>query len=147
MCYRHAAHHKWAHHPKFKHWKRKARHGKWSKWPGFTGAWGYPPANVLEYDDRFELLLYAPGLEKSDFTIKVVDRVLSISVDRKETTEANDFSWKRKEFNTDGFTRRFELNDKIDTKEISAKYEAGILQLSFPKLEDHFTERQDIEIA
>ncbi|HHH49804.1 MAG TPA: Hsp20 family protein [Saprospiraceae bacterium] len=39
------------------------------------------------------------------------------------------------------------MNDKIDNKKITAKYEAGILHLSFPKLKEHVTKRQDIDIV
>ena len=33
----------------------------------FANAWGYPPVNVEELDDRYEILLYAAGYAKSDF--------------------------------------------------------------------------------
>lgn len=146
MCYR-PAHQKRMHHSKFKHCGPKGRRGKWSKWPGFASAWGYPPANVQEFDDRYELMLYAPGLEKSDFKISVVNNVLSIGVDKKDNNSEANFNWKRKEFSATGFKRQFELDNKIDNKKITAKYEAGILYLSFPKLKEHFTKRQDIDIV
>ena len=145
MCLRHA-HHRRMRHQKWKQFNMKKKMQKWSNWPGFATAWGYPPANVQEFDDRYELMLYAPGLEKSDFKISVVNNVLSIGVTQKENA-ADQSNWKRKEFNTTGFKRQFELNDKIDNKKITAKYEAGILHLSFPKLKEHFTKRQDINIV
>ena len=145
MCHRHA-HHRRMRHQKWKQFNMKKKMQKWSNWPSFAGAWGYPPANVQELDDRFELMLFAPGLEKSDFKISVVNNVLSIGVEKKENT-TDQSNWKRKEFNTTGFKRQFELNNKIDNKKITAKYEAGILYLNFPKLKEHFTKRQEIDIS
>lgn len=143
MCYRHSAHHKWAHHPKFSHcgpgrWKRKGR---------FRAGWEYPPANVQEYDDRYELFLFAPGLSKADFQVSVVDQTLIISADPPPAESEDAFHWRRKEFRTRAFKRRFELNDKIDTTGITAEYQDGVLRVTLPKIEGYHTSRQDIDVA
>ena len=67
-----------------------------------------PPANVKELDDRFELHLFAPGYEKNDFVIALIDKNLSITVEKKEEADVN---WKRQEYTPNGFVRQFSLND------------------------------------
>lgn len=119
------------------HKRKQARKSK------FQASLNYPPANVKELDDRYELYLYAPGYEKSDFIIALIDDRLSISVKEKDQP---DESWKRKEFTQQEFVRQFELSDKVDKAAIVAKYEKGILILSLPKLEEFETTRQEIEI-
>jgi HSP20 family protein len=120
-------------HPLKKAWKES-----------FKAALNNPPANVKELDDRYELHLFAPGYEKSDFVIALKDKNLSISVENKKDTEQN---WKRQEYTPKGFLRQFALNDKIDKAAILAKYENGVLIISLPKLEGHETSRQEIAIA
>lgn len=103
-----------------------------------------PPANVQELDDKYELHLYAPGYEKSDFLIALIDQNLSISVDKKQVDKGN---WRRQEYIQRGFVRQFELNEKVEKSSIGAKYENGVLIISLPKGVGFETERQEIEIA
>ena len=109
----------------------------------FQTSHNYPPANVRELDDKYELYLFAPGYEKSDFIIAIVDDRLSISVKEKDQLDGN---WKRVEFSQREFVRQFELSDKVDKESIIATYEKGVLILSLPKLEEFETSRQEIKI-
>lgn len=120
-------------HRRKKAWKEK-----------FAASFNTPPANVRELDDKYELHLFAPGLEKSDFIIALIDHVLSITV--KEKTDDNG-NWKRLEYSLNGFVRQFELSEKVDKTAIEAKYEKGVLIVSLAKLEGFETTRQEIEIV
>ncbi|MEL6867132.1 MAG: Hsp20/alpha crystallin family protein [Bacteroidota bacterium] len=121
---------------------------KWRRHRGRGRYGAYPPVNVQELDDRYELFLFAPGLSKGDFQIALADRLLTISVEKPKADEAAEpFNWRRREFRPRGFERKFELNDHIDTSAISAKYEEGILQITLLKLDDFHTKRQDIVVA
>ena len=99
---------------------------------------------MRELDDKYELYLYAPGYEKSDFIIALIDDRLSISVKEKKEEAGN---WRRQEFTQREFVRQFELSEKVDKSAIEAKYENGVLILNLPKLEGHETSRQEIEIV
>lgn len=110
-------------------------------WQGFAT----PPANVREMDDNYELQLFAPGYEKSDFLIAIIDNNISISVKKEESVQ--DDHWKRQEYIPKGFVRQFELNEKIDKSGIKAKYENGVLILSLPKLEGFETSREEIKVV
>jgi len=144
MCYRTAFHEKRRSHrcgprgKKYRNWAKKFER----RMQGFS-----IPVNVVEFDDRYELSLYAPGLEKSDFNISVTDRILTISTDRKEQTLAENARWKTREYRPGGFTRQFDLNEKVDLDAIDAKYKDGILLLTLTKREGHETSRHDITIA
>jgi HSP20 family protein len=102
------------------------------------------PVNVKELDDKYELYLFAPGYEKKDFLIALVDRNLSISVEDKKQEQD---SWRRMEYRPKGFVRQFELNDKIDIDSIEATYTNGVLIVSLAKLEGFESSRQEIEIS
>lgn len=120
-------------HSRKKAWKEK-----------FASSFNSPPVNVRELDDKYELHLFAPGLEKSDFIIATIDQTLSITVKEKTEDQGN---WKRLEHISKGFVRQFALNEKVDKEGISAKYENGVLIISLPKLEGSETSRKEIEIV
>jgi HSP20 family protein len=104
---------------------------------------GYPPVNIQELDDKYEIQLFAAGYSKEDFKVNLKDHLLVVSVDKFEKED-----WNRGflQYQPGNFERRFELNDKIDKESISAKYENGVLTLSLEKLEGMETLRKDIEI-
>ncbi|MEM7103903.1 MAG: Hsp20/alpha crystallin family protein [Bacteroidota bacterium] len=142
MCYKTGYHHKWGYHPKY-HYGTHPRKYKRRK---FRAGWGFPPVNVQELDESYELFLYAPGLGKEDFNIRLRDNILIIEVDKKDDGKGNGPIWLRKEFSPSGFKRRFELNESIDPEKITAKYEDGMLQVSLPKKPDFHTSRKDITV-
>jgi len=129
--FRHGIRHQ---HPGRKFWKEK-----------FEARFNAPPVNVQEMDDKYELHIYAAGLEKEDFQISVVDHILTIEVERKNESEEN--TWKREEYRPGGFKRRFELNEKVDESAIEAGYDNGVLIITLPKLEGFETTRQDIDVV
>jgi HSP20 family protein len=112
----------------------------------FANAWGYPPVNVEEFDDRYEIKLYAAGYAKSDFKVNLKDDTLTIAVERPENewTDWANLDWQK--FTPGGFERRFKLNEKIDKASITAKYEEGVLTVTLQKLPGFETSRQDIEV-
>lgn len=118
------------------------KRGDWKA--NFMGGFNYPSANVRELDDNYELHLYAPGYEKSDFVIAMIDTNLSITVSKKDMEP--DENWKRMEYIPGEFVRQFQLNEKIDKSAIKAKYENGVLIIKLPKLEGFETSREEIKV-
>ena len=126
-------HHSKHHHPMYKHWKHKMQN-----------RWNYPPVNIQELDDRFELHVYASGFSKADIQIKVSNDVLYVIGERP--ADSLDQEWKRQEFTHNKFERRFELSEKIDQEKISARFESGVLIISLQKKAGHETVSQQINI-
>lgn len=128
------------------HWK-KEQAKKWMK-KRFAHLWNHPPVNVKEYSDRYELLLYASGYEKSDFHVSLKNNTLVITVNKTSLEqEGDDWTWRRQEFKADAFERHFELSEKVDKEAISAKYHDGVLTVSIPLLEGFESVKQDIDIS
>lgn len=113
---------------------------------GFGGSWNYPPVNVREHDDKYELFVYAPALSKEAFQIAVADGVLIIKTDPQEQKNQQEQNWRRQEFTPGGFKRRFELPEGTDSENIAAKYENGVLQVTLPKLEDFHIQRRSVTV-
>ena len=146
MC-RRSYYHQKKHHHKHGHWMT-GNMERWAKRRGFSSGWFYPPVNIQELDDRYEVFLFAPGLTKEDFEISLKDNIMTISAKEKAHSEAEEGGyWKRKEYAAGGFERKFELNEKIDLDSIKAKYEEGVLRLTLSKQEGEETFRKDIFVA
>ena len=107
---------------------------------------GYPAVNILEKSTSYQLEVAAPGMEKTDFTIKLDGNLLTISAVKKEETTEENVKQIRKEFSFKSFKRSFTLDEKIDASNISAQYEKGILHVSLPKKEVAANESKEITI-
>ena len=95
-----------------------------------------PPVNILETDRSFEVELSAPGKTKEDFNIEIDNDLLTISSEQKteNTTEQGKFT--RREFSHSSFKRSFTLPEIVNTEDIKAAYENGILKISLPKKDE-----------
>jgi HSP20 family protein len=103
----------------------------WNRETGF----GFPPVNIHETAEAFHLELSAPGRNKEDFKLSVDNGFLTVSFEKKEESKTEDYKTVRKEFSFKSFKRSFNLDDRIDTNAIQAKYENGVLKLYLPKKE------------
>jgi HSP20 family protein len=92
------------------------------------------------------LQLAIPGFEKTDFSIKLENNLLSISATKKEVAKDETVKTIRTEFTQKAFKRSFTLDEKINSANIEAKYENGILQIELPKKEQEKVESKEINV-
>ena len=104
--------------------------------PAKDERFGFPPGNIHETADAYHLELSAPGRSKEDFKLSLDNGQLTISFEKKEENRTEDYKTIRKEFSFRSFKRSFNLDDRIDTNGIQAKYENGVLKLLLPKTEE-----------
>lgn len=99
---------------------------------------GYPTAsvNIHETEDAYHLELNAPGRKKEDFTIQVEKGLLTIGYEKKEENTEKAYKTIRKEFTYRSFKRSFSVDDKINTENIQARYEDGVLKVLLPKKDE-----------
>ena len=96
-----------------------------------------PAVNVKEDDDRYEIEVAAPGMNKDSFKVKVENNQLTISSEFKDEKKEEKKSYSRREFSYQSFQRSFTLPEgHIVTDQISAKYNDGILHIELPKREE-----------
>lgn len=113
-----------------------------SQWKGFA------PVNISELENSYQLELIAPGFEKSDFKVNLDKQVLTISVEKKQTGDADLENKKviRKEYAYRSFKRSFTIDEKIDESGIEAQYVNGVLTLNLPKKENVKQSAKEINI-
>ncbi|GGA86067.1 Hsp20/alpha crystallin family protein [Puia dinghuensis] len=102
---------------------------------GRDESFGFPPVNIHETTEAYHLELSAPGRNKEDFKLSVDNGQLTVSFEKKEETKTEDYKTIRKEFSFRSFKRSFNLDERVDSNAIQAKYENGVLKLYLPKKE------------
>ena len=106
-----------------------------------------PAVNIKETDTNYVLAVAAPGAQKEQFTLNVTQNVLTLTLKNEQATETTNEGYVRKEFGIEAFERSFRLPKNVDTNAINATYEAGILTVALPKVEEKQPEVKQIEIA
>jgi HSP20 family protein len=106
----------------------------------------YPPVNIQENATAYHLQLAIPGFEKTDFSIKQENNLLTISATKKEVAKDETVKTIRTEFTQRAFKRSFTLDEKIDSANIAAKYENGILLVELPKKEQEKIAAKEISV-
>ncbi len=92
-----------------------------------------PSVNITENETQHNIKVAAPGLDKSDFIIKVEKDHLLVSTNKEIATDNKEIAFLRREFSYSNFKRSFHLPETIDRENISATYEEGILDITIAK--------------
>ena len=91
--------------------------------------------DVRETEDTYELDVDLPGFKKDEVTVDLQDGYLTISaakaLDKDESDQKGKFL--RQERYTGSMSRSFYVGDDVESTDICAKYEDGILKISVPK--------------
>ena len=97
-----------------------------------------PAVNIKETDTNYSLELAAPGKVKDDFVIEIDHNVLTISSEVKTENEQKDDKgrYTRKEFSYAAFRRAFTLPETVNTEDINANYDNGVLLVTLPKKQE-----------
>ena len=90
------------------------------------------PANIEEHENSYAILVHAPGLQKEGFKVSVKDDVLTAAYQPAGNTGSAGH-YTRREYHNEPFERSFALNGKVETTQIQASYQEGILHIVLPK--------------
>jgi len=104
-----------------------------------------PRTDMVESEDGYHLQLDVPGMAKDDLNINLQNNTLTISGERtmKRTAEGEERVRVERAFGT--FHRTFALPSSVDTENIEARYEDGVLTVHVPKTETAQRRRIEIE--
>ncbi len=103
------------------------------------------PVNIAENESNYEITVYATGFNKEDIKLTVVNDVLYISGTRT-IDENNPPNFTKQEFPVKSFERSFLLNRQVDTANITAKQENGVLIVTLPKTPEAQKPEQEIKV-
>ena len=88
----------------------------------------YPTAKVNNLDDRYEINVVVPGLNKGDLNVHLDDQTLTVSYESSTGEGTNAVSYS-------SFTKSWTLPDGTNEKDISAGYDSGVLTVNVQKTE------------
>ncbi|MFP4661820.1 MAG: Hsp20/alpha crystallin family protein [Halanaerobiales bacterium] len=88
--------------------------------------------DIKEDDNIYLIQAELPGVDKDNIDIELNDDYMTISAVNEEIIEEEKENYIRKERRTGKFQRCFNIKN-VNTEEIDAKYEDGILEVKLPK--------------
>jgi len=105
----------------------------------------FPKVDVVDYDDCVVIVAEIPALSKKNIAIDVEDGILSISGDKHQLNDP-DARYIRRELKHSSFRRSFQLGDMLDSENIVANFNEGVLRIEISKKEPSLKQKQSISI-
>jgi HSP20 family protein len=92
-----------------------------------------PAVDIYEDNKKVVLKLEVPGIEEKDLDIRVENHTLTVKGERKFEAEEKEQNFHRIERRYGSFFRAFTLPSTVDTENVQANYNAGVLKLELSK--------------
>jgi len=92
-----------------------------------------PPVDIYEDEKKIVLKLEVPGIPEKDLDVSVEINALTVKGERKFEKEEKEENFHRIERHYGSFFRAFTLPTSVETDNIDAKYENGVLKLELKK--------------
>src|ERR1700724_3787153 len=92
-----------------------------------------PPVDIYEDEHTITLKLDVPGVEEKDIDVRIQDNTLTVHGERKIEKEEKEEKYRRVERQYGSFTRSFTLPPTVDTENVSATYDKGVLKIKLAK--------------
>ena len=91
-----------------------------------------PTLEVVEKEGRLIARFELPGLKKEEITVTVNEEGLTVTGERKREEEKKNHNWYRTERTYGKFVRTVPLPVGVNTAEIKATFQNGVLELVVP---------------
>ena len=93
------------------------------------------PVDVVEYDDRYEIVTDTPGYNQDEITVEHTDNYITIKGTKTKDNVYKTQSGKvhRNERTMANFSRSMKVPSDVVVDEINAKLENGVLMVTLPR--------------
>ena len=92
-----------------------------------------PPVDIYEDEHTIAVKMEVPGIDEKDIDVRIESSTLTVHGERKIEKEEKEENFRRVERQYGSFTRSFTLPSSVDTGQVSAHYDKGILKISLAK--------------
>ena len=92
-----------------------------------------PPVDIYEDEHTIALTLEVPGIDEKDIDVRIEGNTLTVHGERKIEKEEKEENFRRVERQYGSFTRSFTLPSSVDTGQVSADYDRGVLKINLAK--------------
>jgi len=115
-------------------------------WPLATGegAW-WPALDVADKDDKVIVKAELPGVTNEDIDVSVHGDVLTISGEKKASTEDSGEGYYHAERRYGSFRREVRLPSAVDTEKVEATFRDGVLTITLPKDQQALPKRIEVK--
>ena len=92
-----------------------------------------PPVDIYEDENHITLKVEIPGMNEKDLDIKLENNTLIVSGERKFEQEQKEENFHRIERRYGSFSRSFTLPNTVDSENVHASYDNGVLSIKLAK--------------
>ncbi len=92
-----------------------------------------PPVDIYEDEHKIVLKLEVPGMKQEDLDVRIENNTLTVKGERKFEKEEKEENFHRIERRYGSFFRAFTLPTTVDTENVKANYDSGVLKLELNK--------------
>ncbi|MCM2321934.1 MAG: Hsp20/alpha crystallin family protein [Oligoflexia bacterium] len=95
-----------------------------------------PPCDVREVEDHIVVSFDMPGVRREDLRVEVLDNQLVVTGEKHSERHEKEGRSFTRERHYGTFRRALTLPAGISPERVEARYENGVLQIAFPKMEE-----------
>ncbi len=95
-----------------------------------------PPVDIYEDEHSITVKMEVPGIEQKDLDIRVENNTLVVRGERKFEKDEKEENFHRIERRYGSFMRSFSLPQTVDSENINADYDNGVLKIKMAKREE-----------
>ena len=106
-----------------------------------------PAVDIYEDPQKVMLKLEVPGIDQKDLDVRIEDHTLTVKGERKFESEEKEQNFHRIERRYGSFYRAFTLPNTVDTENVAASYNAGVLKLELKKKPEAQPKQIKINVA
>ncbi|HWR16929.1 MAG TPA: Hsp20/alpha crystallin family protein [Terriglobales bacterium] len=100
---------------------------------GISTASFVPPVDIYETEQNIVLKMEVPGVEQKDLDIRIENNTITVRGERKFEKEVKEENFHRVERRYGSFQRSFSLPNTVNTEQVSADYDNGVLKITLAK--------------
>jgi len=104
----------------------------------------FPPISVFKDQDHLLLTAELPGVDKNQINIEIKNDLFRLYGERQPEVDFKEVSVHRRERTLGRFDRTLKLPFSIDTDQVVARYENGVLKVTLPLAESAKTKKVKI---
>ena len=115
-------------------------------WP-FAGQGKWAPAiDIAESDEEITVRAELPGIDPKELDVSISGNQLTLSGEKKESTEDTGKDFHHSESRYGAFRRSVRLPEGIDTRNVDAQYANGVLTLRLKKTPSAAPRRVEVKV-
>lgn len=92
-----------------------------------------PPVDVYEDEHNVTLKIEVPGIDEKDIDVRIENNTLTVHGERKFEKQEKEENYRRVERQYGSFTRSFTLPNTVDSENVVANYDQGVLKVKLAK--------------